>query len=376
MPDPPSPRRLIWSTNHQTLLRTEVPLLRTLGWEVFVPKIWPDDDPAFRSGQSSSEFDEGLQLPRDELTLLNDHDFYSDAWSPQLEEVINRRFEIVMGHLTIYTMALSEAARKFHGQVVARAFGREHPRTYAELAAASERPQLLDEFAALGERFVFAQGYRNLAEIEPDPLRAQAKTAGLTLPALVTSAAHSWRGNGTRAVFLCPRIDPATYYGQIYRDIKRDFGDLPHLIFGKQLSAIDDPAVLPTLDDSELIELYRGAPVFVYPSREPRHVHYSPIEAMCVGTPVLYFRGTLLDAISEGSGSEGACTTTAEMRAKAQQLIAGDTALARRIIRDNARVLEAFDDAAARVEWADLLTGTLRPREVPRRRRLRRLTRR
>ncbi len=36
----------LWIVNHQTLMAAEVPILRSLGWEVFVPKLTPHDRPA------------------------------------------------------------------------------------------------------------------------------------------------------------------------------------------------------------------------------------------------------------------------------------------------------------------------------------------
>ena len=58
----PSKRRLLWIVNHQTLMAAEVPILRSLGWEVFIPKLVPDDV-SYRSAGVSSEWDASLTLP-------------------------------------------------------------------------------------------------------------------------------------------------------------------------------------------------------------------------------------------------------------------------------------------------------------------------
>ena len=83
---------------------------------------------------------------------------------------------MIVTHFSYYIISLSEAARKFHGTTIARAFGREHPRRFSEFATMAERPGLLDELTALGDRFVFGQGYDNIAEVEDPPLPQRART--------------------------------------------------------------------------------------------------------------------------------------------------------------------------------------------------------
>jgi hypothetical protein len=347
-------RRLLWVVNHKTLLQAEVPILRSLGWEVFVPKILPEHDPGFRSAATSDEFDAALRLPPATLAVLNRHNFIQQGWSPTVAEIVNTNFDAVVTHFSYYVISLSEAARKFHGTVIARAFGREHPRRFSEFATASGRPKLLDELAALGDRFVFGQGYANIAEVEDPPLPQRAHTITVPLPGWIYGHRDTWEGGGGNAVFLCPSIGIGGYYGDVYEAIKRDFGDLPHVIFGRQPVPVQDPAVRPYLTDDGLIALFRSAPVFVYPSTEPRHIHYSPLEAILVGTPVLYRRGTLTDVIA-GSPLPGACADAAEMRDKARRLIAGDRALAEAVRATQGRILDPFASDLARNQWSAVL---------------------
>ncbi len=355
------PRRLLWVVNHKTLLPAEVPILRSLGWEVFVPKIVPDHDPGFRSAAIVHDYDEGLALTDTALQVLNNHDFYQREWSPTVAGIVNTRFQAIVTHLSYYVAPLAEAARKFPGRIIARAFGRESPRTYTEFATSERYPTLLSDLRAVGDRFTFGQGYGNLAEIETPELRNRAWTITVPLPADFFAHRDQWRGGGSSAVFLCPAIAPGGYYGSIYEGIKRDFGDLPHVIFGRQTREVPDPAVLPYLTDAELTELYRTAPVFCYPHTEPRHIHYSPLEAVVVGTPTLYLRGALMDMLLGGAELPGACADTAEMAAKARRLIAGDAALADAIRATQGRVLEAFDADLARRQWAAALPDSALP---------------
>lgn len=348
------PRRIAWIVNHRTLMPAEVPLLRSLGWEVYVPKIIPAEDPAYRSAMITYEHDPSLTISSASLGALNIHDFYRREWSPTMTRIMNASFQMVVAAFSGYAMPLSEAAKKFAGLVVARGYGREHPRRYSDLPRVSNAPNLLRELSLLGDRFVFGQGYQNLAEIEDEPLRSRGHTLALPLPPYVFKRRNAWHGNGSNALLLCPDIADGGYYHAIYQRDKRDFGDLPHVFFGRQRAVVADPAVLPYMTDDDLLELYASSPVFVYSSNEPRHVHYSPLEAMVVGTPVLYRAGALIDSLNQGADLPGRCRDTAEMREKAQRLLRGDRGLIDAIHSTQNRALDGYSLEMAGRQWEQL----------------------
>jgi glycosyltransferase involved in cell wall biosynthesis len=93
-----------------------------------------------------------------------------------------------------------------------------------------------------------------------------------------------------------------------------------------------------------------------YPSPEPRHLHYSPLEAMVVGTPVLDLEGGLIDRLA-GTRLPGACANVLEMKTKARRLIEGDRALAEAMRSNQARVLETFAPEVVKRQWAAALFG-------------------
>jgi hypothetical protein len=256
--------------------------------------------------------------------------------------------------ISSYLTPIGEAARKFEGTLVARVFGLEQPRRYNDFFASGPVSKIPGTIAEMGDRFVFGQGFRNLADVEDPVFRDRAHTITVPLPGTIYDHSDTWKGDGHSAVFLCPAIQRHGYYRVIYEGIKREFGDLPHVIFGRQSEPITDPAILPYLTDADLIALYARTPVFVYPSAEPRHVHYSPVEAMVVGTPVLYRAKALLDFLA-GEAQPGACVDTAEMRAKAKALLAGDRALAEEIRDSQHALVKVFSVELAARQWSELL---------------------
>lgn len=354
------PKRLLWIVNHKTLLPAEVPILGDLGWEVFIPKIIPTDAD-YRSGVVTFEYDNKLTIHKDVLDILNKHDFYCKmlvgrSWSPTVEKILNENFDLIITTVSGYITPLREAVRQFDGTVMARVFGLEDPRSYAGLIEALGLSSLLDEISDRQEKFVFAQGYSNLADIEPSALGKNSYTITVPLPPSIYQHTDTWHGKDNAAIFLCPAIRAeGGYYKNIYDRIKSDFGEIPHKIFGRQIQAIDDAAILPYLSDQELIGLYAGAPVFIYPSTEQRHIHYSPIEAMVIGTPVLYRRNSLSDTLAERADAAGACSTTDEMLGKAKRLLAGDRELADNIRSSQYQIVRTFSEDVARQQWASAL---------------------
>jgi hypothetical protein len=346
--------RLIWIVNHKTLLSAEVPILRSLGYSIFIPKIVPNDV-AHRSAAVEYSYDADLKIPDGALGILNLHHFYERKWSPTLTLILNRYFDILVGAVTAYIAPISEAVQKFNGGVVARAFGRENPERFTSFFERSGDATLLDRVKAMGNRFIFGQGFDNLAEIEDFRLSDRARTVTLAVPEFVWKRRGSWRGGEKKVLLLCPSIRDSSYYGTIYTDLKTIFGALPHAIFGRQNIPPDDPAVLPYMTDDELLDLYGRVVVFAYPSIEPRHIHYSPIEAMIVGTPVLYRSGGMLDHLA-GQRLPGCCDSNEEMVEKARQLLSEDIKLQSAIRQSHEMVIAKFSTDLVRAEWGQALT--------------------
>jgi glycosyltransferase involved in cell wall biosynthesis len=345
--------RLLWIVNHKTLLPAEVPILRSLGYSVFIPKRVPSV-PDYRSAVVEYGYDVDLKIPNDALAVLNLHNFYEREWSPTLALILNKYFEVLVTSVSAYTAPLFEAVRKFNGGVVARVFGREHPQRYTSFFEMSGDTTLLQRVKAMGNRFIFGQGFNNLAQIEDFRLSDRARTVTVAVPDRIWKKRNSWTGGEQKVLLLCPNIRDSGYYRAIYSDLKNTFGTLPHSIFGRQNIPPDDPAVLPYMTDNELLELYGRAMVFAYPSVETRHVHYSPIEAMIVGTPVLYRSGGMLDHLA-AQRLPGCCDSNEEMREKARWLLSGDTKVQRAIQESQEKIAERFSTDVAQREWAQVL---------------------
>ncbi len=116
------------------------------------------------------------------------------------------------------------------------------------------------------------------------------------------------------------------------------------------MGPFDDPNVIGYVSDNELFNLYASSTAFVYISSEERHLHYSPIEAIIVGAPVLYMRGSMLARLA-GTELPGECRSLDEMREKSLRLITGDKDLQEEIIAQQSCILPPFGEHAVKEQW-------------------------
>lgn len=337
-------RRIAWLLNHRTLMPFEVGLMQRLGYEVFVPKVIPES--GFRSGAVTYEFDTSLRLPPARLALLNEQNFYETEWSPRVVETLNRYFA------TVFVMphgdSVRQAVEHFEGTIVLRAFGLDGNATYADLMERLHSPRTLRRIGRLGSRFVLGEGYDNIHLIEPPVLAERAAYLPIGMPAEHLTSARRWENSDPRILVSCPSIGADRYYTKLYEEFRESFGDLPYVVTGSQDRPVDDPNVLGFVDD--LTQLYASCAVLYYPSREPRHVHYTPIEAAAVGQPIVYYRGSLVDTLI-AARAPGGVDTPAQARALIERLLAGDAELAAELVHSQQPLLTRFSEEYCLATW-------------------------
>jgi hypothetical protein len=319
--------RVLWLLNHSTLMKFESDVLSRLGFEVFTPKIL-SRTLGFRSAGVDFGLDESLSLTSEDLQILNEFDFYGEKWTPLIREIVNREFDLVF--VMPEGAQIPNAIAGFNGPIVLRAFGLFEDRSYFLSLSEMHGNELLYDLFARGNRFQFGQAYENLFEVEPLFLREHTMNLPIGLPDSFWLKEDSWTGRGGFVMAACPDISLSVYNGEQFREIKSCAGLHPLVVVGRQIVAVEDPAVTGFIADDELWRKYQEAAVFYYPSTEPRHVHYSPLEAMVVGLPVVLRSGSLLERLV-GPGSVGVASSSVEARELIERLVDGDVSLGEQI---------------------------------------------
>jgi hypothetical protein len=220
----------------------EAPILRSLGREVFIPKIIPDHDAGFRRAAVTYEHDAAPQLPESALSVPNRHDIYERAWPLKIQVTANRYFDAVVSNFSYYTTALLNPRASLEVCTSRERLGVSsltHIRNLVRLARIKIYCRSLRRWAIAS---FLARDTITLPKSKDVELRRRAHATTVPLPIEFYRNKGAWHSGGAKAVFVCPAIVPGGYYGKIYDDIKRDFADVPPVIFGRQVQPIEGPA--------------------------------------------------------------------------------------------------------------------------------------
>lgn len=347
-------KRILWLFNHTTLRNFEVPTLIELGFEVFTPKIY-----SFEFGDLSAsvtwKYDSSLSIPHDDLKILNETDFYSDAGLDHVTETVNRYFDIAIFGTVV--QQVKWLTRSFRGILLFQVFGLEERMSYTKIFV-DEGVALFNKIRSCGNRFFFCASYENLTEIECDFFKQ--RNVYLPIALKVDNMEKSWVGGDKRFLFISPKILTNSYYHEVYKNFKKEFGDLPHVIGGAQLIPVKtDPSVLGFLPKDEYEYNMTHLAGMYYHSREPRHLHYHPIEAIAKGMPLIFMSGGMLDQLG-GTDLPGRCKSISEARKKLKCLIKGDRHFAQSVVNSQDILLRPFSYAYCQEKWEHVLKEIIR----------------
>ncbi len=350
-----TPRRIAWLLAHKTLRATEVPILQSLGFEVWTLKRLPGQGKGadfynFRSGNVDPGLDSISSLSPDALSRLDGHDFYTDPIPDDIARDLNSHFEMVI--TDCFPDKVEELLSKFHGKIVVRVFGRENPETYLRMFDRKVIAAVRRNY----DQFWFSAAYPQVLDHEPAFFKARGVFLPVGLPAKVLASPTLWRGEERKVLFVCPSINSSPYYGTIYARFKERFGGLPHVVAGNQLTSVPDPSVIGFLPDADYLRLFESSVVMYYHSREPRHLHYHPLEAIAYGMPVVYRTGGLLGFYDTGNRA-GACDTEDEAYDKLSRVLAGDQGLVEAIRSGQRAILDPFRPEVVREAWRSWLAA-------------------
>ena len=332
-----SGQRLFWGINHTTLRRFEAELIRHLGFEIFVPKVIPENE-ANRSASVDYSYDATLTIPTADLEILNEQDYYNQPLGERQIELLNRHFDIAI--IAFFPVIVDQFARFFRGKLLLRPFGLAKFHTYMDVCRDYLPSDFFSVLERVRERFYFAQAFPMLSQVEHGVFLHRAITLPLGLPVVVEPG--SWTGDEAKVLFVCPRVNTSPYYRAIYDNFKETFGDMPHTIAGAQpIEVAGDPSVSGFVSREKLNEWLQSHRVMYYHSTEPRHLHYHPLEALQAGTPLVFMKESMLYELG-GRDQPGACDTVDEARTTVKRLLKGDRDLAHRLVAHQRRILDTF----------------------------------
>jgi hypothetical protein len=332
----------------------EPELLETLGFEVYIPKLFPPTL-EFRSGKITFEFDRGLTIPKEKIELLNNFNFYSTKITPQIRKIINSYFFVAI--VSTPHFIFSQTIRNFKGIIVLRAVGRyslENDLCYGHYYESVLGKSFPSTIKSLGRRFFFGMIMRGQESIEPYYFKERSLFLPIGLPEPFFSSRDTWIGNDPRLLIYCPLINESDYFNQVYNQFKKDFKGTPHLISGLQKTDnIQDPAVIGEVNRVDYDQLLSKLRVLYYHSQEPYHHYDHPIEAIASGMPVIYMKSGNFGNIHTGIDQPGECRTVAEARKKIKRVLSGDMEFAEEIRSKQKSLLTPYTKEYCLSKWCE-----------------------
>lgn len=341
-------KRILWLQNSPALLATEVPLLRALGYEVYIPKI-----PPFQIGAVVDwDSDALLTLPEEVLARLNETDFYETALDRETAAQINAHFQIAM--FCDQAAAIASMVDHFEGTVVLRAHGRPQAEgSYTDYIVRTLGLGMMTKIEALGKRFVFGESYPGLSKRECTFFRDHT----LTLPVSLAPGGEeaAWEGTVRKVLFMCPCIRSDATAQQDYLALRGEFSTVDtHAVGGIQPIRIEnDKAVLNNGSAAEYPALYRQYACLFWVNNDPGFLPSLPLDAMRAGMPVVFLDGGVLGRLGGKNDLPGRCANMAQARRKLQALRSGKKSLALAIQKSQAALLAKADPAYVEKKWRE-----------------------
>lgn len=332
----------MWLLNHSTSRKFEVPMLKKIGFsEIFLPKIVP----SYRSASIDYSEDANLSIPAQDLAILNETNWYQ---APTLDaiNIANQYFELLF---FIPGEAFKKIVQLFKGIAVLRVYGQGRDTSYHNIIRHFSGMEGERQIQLAGNRFWLGEVFENIHLNEPSYLSRRA--VFLPLPVPEESSFSGWTGSNPSIFFVCPNIVDSPYYTKVFNDFKKHFAHFSYVIGGEQpIKPRDNTNILGYVPKEQHEKNMREMRVMFYHSREPRHLHYHPIEAIQAGMPLVFMSGGVLDQLG-GVSLPGRCRTIREAQAKIKRILAGDWSLIQRIRETQPILLRSISKENCEAAW-------------------------
>jgi glycosyltransferase involved in cell wall biosynthesis len=327
-------KRIFWLGMHQVLLQTELPRLRSLGYEVFNPQynsaVIDQSAVVDFSGVMSST------LPADILKKLMDTNFFYNSINQEISEILNQYFGVVI--VTINPLWLKHILIAYQGAVIYRVYGQ----TYSLSEALINNVGV--DLIADRESFQFCPHSIHTLDDEDQWLLDRMRIVPYCITDDVVDRLGSWGMNSpiSELGLLCPRIMDNEYYKNNYNHINHYFHGKHYKIFGKQIVPVQDSRVVGNVARDDLLNYFTQLKAFIYHYAEPFVCYLPPIEFMTIGGPVLYNKGSLLSKYYAHNSTPGQANDIESLVKLASKVHGGDAILAREIVESQKGVVELY----------------------------------
>jgi hypothetical protein len=153
---------------------------------------------------------------------------------------------------------------------------------------------------------------------------------------IINKIINTYSPINNKICFINSKINNCSYYTNIYNDFINNFKEYDYLLLGKN-NNINNINILNNLNDDEYYKKIAECKLMYYHGKEPRHLHYHPLEGIIIGIPVIFHKESLLSSYL--SNSLGKCNDIIEIKNKINRILNNDVDFIKNIIDEQNKII-------------------------------------
>ena len=319
---------ILYLINHKTFNNFEIPIIINKGYGVFVPKKINSLNFVQNSSFSINNlYDNSLNLNKDIIEKLN-IDWYDNNILIEQEviDILNNNFKFIFITLLTNGILLNQLIKEFNGNIFYRFFGMESDYRYNSLCSVDNKLKYIFSYP---EIYFFENTLDNFFNSN------NSYVIKLGLPdVFITNYTNTYLPINNKICFVCSKINICPYYTNVYNNFILNFKKYNYVILGKNNNNVKN--VINDLNDEMFYKTISNCKLLYYHSKEPRHLHYHPLEAIIIGIPIIFHKESLLTSYLPDS--LGKCDNMIDVKNKIDKIMNNDIDFINHIIDEQNKI--------------------------------------
>ena len=326
-------KNILYILNKNSLTDYEIPFLINNGYGV----LTSEKKYNLKCESFYKDKDNFLNLNYNIITKLNNVNWYNNniLISEEIIKILNNNFKFIILTLLTAGPLLNQLISEYRGIILYRFFGRESNYSYKSL---------LIKNINLNNKIKFIFSNPEIYKLEKsfdnffNDTNSFIVKLGLS-DSLMTKIINTYYPINNKICFINSKINNCQYYTNIYNKFINDFKTYDYLLLGKN-NNIYDKNKLENLDDEKYYKKISECKLMYYHSKEPRHLHYHPLEGIVIGIPIIFHKESLLTSYLPNS--LGKSNNIYDVKNKINRILSNDIEFINSIINEQNKIINTL----------------------------------
>lgn len=320
---------------HKTLTEFELPILIENNFGIFLSKNLASLDKSQSIYTNIYRYDYTLKnINKNDLDKLNNIDWFSNKCvSNEIMNILNNNFKFIFITLLTSGNLLDQLVSEYKGTICYRFFGLQGNYSYKPL---------IDKYISSNIKYIFSypEIYNYEITLKDNFFNSNnSHVIPLGIPDYILKYQKTYNPSNNKICFVCSKINNCSYYTKIYNNFINDIGNkYQYTLLGKNNEKLQDPNKMNNLNDDDYYKTISKCKLLYYHSKEKRHLHYHPLEAIIIGIPIIFYEESLLNSYL--SNSPGKCKNINEVYLKIDSVMNNNFDLINKIICEQNKIIE------------------------------------